>query len=83
MDQPQSLFTRCYQETQRQFPGSSPLTLKSLATRLHMSLVTNPKRRMNKHEVYHRFSQLDVALSTLPEIRGMRNGDRRPDNAED
>lgn len=74
------LFVECYEETQKQFPGSQPHVLKSMADRLCNSLLDCNRRRMTKDEIMLRYTQLRTALFTLPEIRGLKSGDNVPDN---
>jgi len=66
-----ALFLECFEETKRQFPGSAPHVLKSLATRLYISMLSANKRTMSDEEVRTRYTELRTALQTIGQWPGL------------
>ncbi len=77
------LYLECFHEVERQFPGSAPHVLKEMANRLFEETRSDISRRYcESRERELRTMEFATALQTIPEIRGMKPHDRRPDNAE-
>ena len=81
MSKSHALFLECFAEMRKQFPGSTPHVLKGMATRLCHSMSFVNSRTMSCDEVKLRFTQLGIALQTIPQWPGLRPGER-PANAE-
>ncbi len=79
----QSSYLECYRETKRQFPMASLHVLGDLAKRLYKSVRDEDIRVMALDEVHERYYELSTALSTVPNMCGIKPEDRRSNNGKD
>lgn len=83
MSKEHELFLECYAEVKRKFSGSAAHVLKEMATRLFEEARQDKSRQpLMKDEREIRYTDLFVALQTIPQWPGLRPGER-PVNAKE